>query len=118
LSAFEADLVKAARPGLLAFVAAPGCLAESAANAAANAFFRMFGARSRFDLVQTHLGLALHQVTYLVDHAAHRRGIFPFNGVVDAPQAKPAHRGPMAFPRADYTAYQCDLERLAGFLRR
>src|SRR6185295_7540049 len=115
LAALEANLVKAARTRLLSLVAAPGRLAESTADAAADTLFRVLGSRRRFNLVQTHLGLALHQITYLVDHAAHRGSIFQLNGVVNAPQAKAAHGGAMAFSRANDAADQRDLDGLAGF---
>src|SRR6185503_21297404 len=79
LAAFEANFMEAARTRLLAFVPTAGGLAHSAADAAADTLFRMLGPCSRFNLIQTHLGLALHQVTHLVDHAAHGRRVFQLN---------------------------------------
>jgi len=55
LAALEADLVIAARTGLLALVTAPGSFAQARTNATSHATLVFLGAVSRFNRIQFHL---------------------------------------------------------------
>ena len=77
LAAFEADLVIATRTGLLALVAATCGLAQTRADAAADAALGVLGAVGRLDGLSLSVpSQHLHQIGDLVDHAAHRRRVF------------------------------------------
>src|SRR6185436_10433258 len=95
LPAFETRFVIAAGARVLAFVAETRRFARTAADAAADALLRVFGARARLDGVQLHLALALHEITDFVDHPANGRRIDELARMIDAAQAQPAYRGAM-----------------------
>jgi hypothetical protein len=78
LTALKADLVIAARTGLLALVSAACGFTQTRANATAYAALGVLGAVCGLDAVEFHLILLenFDQVTDLVDHAAYCGCVF------------------------------------------
>src|SRR5690606_15421686 len=105
LTALEADLVKTARTGLLAFVATATGLAQTGTDATADPALRVLGAGCGLQRIESNgvfhcysLGFRHgDQIGHLADHATHFRRILQHAAAVHAAQSEATHGSAVRF---------------------